>query len=330
MADQETGVTSEELNVHSAATVFEGLLSDEEDSIESPEPKKTPAPEKPASEEGQPEAEPETEQPAPEGEEKAEPDPEDEPQQPELITVIVDGKEEQLPLEEVRKGYSRTADYTRKTQALAEERKSFQADKDRVTQLQQRYTEYLGQLEDALGDPKEPDWDKLREESPDEFATTWADWQRHQQRKEAVRKEREGTMQQLAETQMEQLRTHLDSEREKLVAAIPEWKNDEVAKKERGEIRTFANDLGFTDDEINRVTDHRLILLLRKAVKGDKVEKTAPVVRKQLEQKTTVIKPGTVNSKRKPVSEITRGKQRLAQTGRTEDAAAVFEQMIDD
>lgn len=75
-----------------------------------------PAPETQDSEEGQP----------------TEPEPENKAPEPQMYTVKVDGQEMQVPLEELLNGYQRQADYSRKTQALADERR----------QLQQQYAQY--------------------------------------------------------------------------------------------------------------------------------------------------------------------------------------------
>jgi hypothetical protein len=44
----------------------------------------------------------------------------EEQEQPQVFTVKVDGKEVEVTLDELQKGYSRTQDYTRKTQQIAE------------------------------------------------------------------------------------------------------------------------------------------------------------------------------------------------------------------
>lgn len=59
---------------------------------------------------------------------EAKPEAEVQPEpQPQLFDVTVGGQTVQLTLEELQNGYMRNADYTRKTQALAEERRALQA-----------------------------------------------------------------------------------------------------------------------------------------------------------------------------------------------------------
>ena len=52
----------------------------------------------------------------------------EEEEKPQVFTVKVDGKEVEVTLDELQKGYSRTQDYTRKTQQIAEVRKQTEAE----------------------------------------------------------------------------------------------------------------------------------------------------------------------------------------------------------
>jgi len=52
-------------------------------------------------------------------------------------TVKVDGEEFEVTLDELRNGYQRQADYTRKAQSLAEQRKAYEANLEAVNQERQ-------------------------------------------------------------------------------------------------------------------------------------------------------------------------------------------------
>ncbi len=58
---------------------------------------------------------------------------------------------------------------------------------------------------------------------------------------------------------------HLEAEKQKLLAAVPAWRDDKRAKSEQAAITTYAKGLGFTDQELAGLTDHRAVLALRKA-----------------------------------------------------------------
>jgi hypothetical protein len=89
-------------------------------------------------------------------------------EQPSKFTVKVDGKEVEVSLEELQKGYSRTEDYTRKTQALAQERKAAQAELESVRTERAQYSQLLTALQAQLQDAQQPnvDMDRLYNEDP--------------------------------------------------------------------------------------------------------------------------------------------------------------------
>jgi hypothetical protein len=70
------------------------------------------------------------------------------------FTVKVAGEEVEVDLNELKSGYSRQSDYTKKAQALAEERKNFEQDRDAVLLERQQYSQLLGALQKQLGCPK--------------------------------------------------------------------------------------------------------------------------------------------------------------------------------
>lgn len=255
----------------------------------------------------------------PETEDTPEPDP-----QPKTRKIKVNGEEVEVTEEELEKGYSRTADYTRKTQQLAEEKAAVAAERT-------RYVETLTKLESTLEKlaGKEPDWDQLRQEmEPDEFAATYTDWQIHKDRLAKLAAERQKVEQEAAVENQKAYEKYLEQEHQKTLAKIPEWKDAKVAKQEVEEIRQFANSLGFSDEELAGVTDHRLMALLRKGMLQERAAKSKPAVQRQIE-KVRVVKPGSAKSNRPPVTEVTRAKQRLAKTGSVADAAAALE-LLDD
>jgi hypothetical protein len=151
-ADDDTG--SPELNVETAAPVFERFLSLEEDpeKPETPPTQNAPESEKPETPEDEASSEPadgeqgnpaeteQTEQESPE-------DPATATLDPNLkLKVKVNGEEREETLEEILKGYSRTQDYTRKTQEIATQRKTFEAEAQAVRSERQMYASQLVQL----------------------------------------------------------------------------------------------------------------------------------------------------------------------------------------
>ena len=91
------------------------------------------------------------------------------PQEPagEAYTIKVDGVEEQVSLKELRDGYQRQSDYTRKTQELASERKRLEQAEAIVSSLESDPESTLKALGDAFGISAAP------EQSEDPIGSSW-------------------------------------------------------------------------------------------------------------------------------------------------------------
>lgn len=255
-------------------------------------------------------------------------DEEDEPRR-KTYTVKVNGAEVEVDEDELLKGYSRTQDYTRKTQELAEQRKAAEAELNQVRAERQQYAQVLGALQQQImqGMEAQPDWQALRDTDPIEYAAKWAEHQQRQQQLGAIQAERQRLAQQQQHEQAIRLQQVLKQERELTAKAIPEWSNPEVAKREKAELVDFGKKLGFSAEELGEITDHRAVVALRKAYLYDKL------VAKKGEAQTKVrtgpvLKPGSANNVPPARTKLTKAKQRLAQTGRVEDAAAAFETIL--
>ena len=249
----------------------------------------------------------------------------EEQEQPQTFSVKIDGKEVSVTLDELQKGYSRTQDYTRKTQQIAEVRKQVEAETQAVRAERGQYAQLLGALQAQL-QASEPqvDLDRLYNEDPIEWVRQKEVLRERQEKAYAIQAEQQRLVQLSQQEQQQSMQQHLESQKDALLAALPEWKDPKKAKLEKAMLIESAKSAGFSDEDLKSVYDHRLVLLLRKAALFD-----------QMVSKRQGIKPVTNNGPRpaKPgaagrvstTSEVTRAQQRLAKTGRVDDAAdAIF------
>ena len=96
---------------------------------------------------------------------------------------------------------------------------------------------------------------------------------------------------QLLEHARGQLRVEIAREREATFEAIPEWRDQETATRERTAINTFLNGYGFSDAELGQVYDHRLLKLARDSQRNQSTLRTA--AEKAVPQRELPGKPGT-------------------------------------
>lgn len=228
---------------------------------------------------------------------------------------------------EWRKGHLRQDDYTRKTQALAEERRQVEAAKEAelssVRAQRQEYTELLGKMK-AVVTPVEPDPATL---SPDEFHVRYAEYREAKQAVEKIEAEQKRMADLKAKEDAEWAAKHANTEYQKLVEAIPEFGDTEKAEPLRKELAQFAVTIGFTEQDLALVTDHRLVKLLHTAMAGERALKAAkekaPKIENKIERVLEAIAPGG-RQDASPKNEVLKEQERLSKSGRVEDAARVF------
>lgn len=257
----------------------------------------------------------------------------EQPDTPAKIKVKIDGEDVEVTLEELTKGYSRQADYTKKTMALAEKAKAIEAEVTQTRAERERYAATLAQLDEALAanTPAEPDWAKLRMENPAEYAAQREDWRQRELDKAAVQAERARLEGVSAKEQEAQFNAYVEAQIEALHTAIPEWKDPEKAGAEKQALMEYAKGIGFTDEDLGQVYDHRLILLLRDA------KRYADAMKKGKEQVATgkvvpkVLQPGSRDTSIRPSKQkaMAAERQRLRNSGDVRDAARLIEMMDD-
>ena len=254
----------------------------------------------------------------------------EEEEQPNVYSVKIDGQEQEVTLQELQQGYSRQQDFTRKTQELSQQRKDFEAQQAELAKKDAIYKELLPRMEQTLEGElaNEPDWKSLYESDPIAYVREKDVWNEKKEKFKAVQAEQQRLQQEQLTGQQAEIQKAVELGNQKLLEAVPEWKDADVALKEKQSIAKYAMDvLGYSQDEINQVYDYRALLGLRgawlhhqtgKAIKKKPVEK-APA---------RVGKPGSANKPR-TATPLKKAKQRLAKSGKLRDAAKVFENLID-
>ena len=328
MSDNASAVGS--ITVNQAAQSFATMLDSQEGvdtgaEAQPEEEQSEPESEEVESEETQEESEESSEEVEGEEEEAEEEAPRDE-----KFVVKVDGKEIEVPKDELIRGYQREADYTRKTQKLAEERKLVESEFQQVRGEREQYSQILGQLQQKLQEfePQEPDWNRLEVEDPTEYARQWTSHQRRQQQRYAVQAEQERLNQvrqaELQKTMQQVMATEVARLKEK----IPEWSSPEKAKTEGKALLEYGQNLGFSEQELNTITDSRALLALHKAWKYDQMMSKRPEFQAKIKKAPKMVTPGSAGSVSSKSSDINNAKKRLAQTGSVRDAASLFEKFI--
>lgn len=248
---------------------------------------------------------------------------------PEVQTfrVKVDGEEVEVPLDELLKGYSRTSDYTRKTQKIAEERKALESEAYQVKAERQQYAEALNLLANQLASQEEKvDWARLEVEDPIGYATRKLKERDRKDQLTLVQMEQQRIAHLQSEEQRKALESYVQAEQAKLADAIPEWKDAKVAKAEKEKLATYLVNLGYSEAEISQLYDHRAVVALRKAVLYDEMISKAKSTVETVKNSPKTARPGNLQDQPANKSYLD-AKQKLAQSGKISDFARAFSEL---
>jgi len=244
-----------------------------------------------------------------------------------MFKVRADGEELDVSLDELISGYSRQSSFTKKSQSLAEDRKSFENEIAEARQLRSQAIEALESAKTAQPQVAQKDsqyWQDLKDSDPMQFMLE-RDEMREAQMQDQMREQQISQLkaQENAEQQAN-LEKYIASQRDNLSTLIPEWSDEKVAKAERKAIVEYGKNIGFTDQELNEAYDSRAVATMRKAMLYDKLAKKRgtlkPSHRSSMKAGSQSINPSSTKSKK--------ASERLRKSGKVEDAQAVFYNMI--
>ena len=249
-----------------------------------------------------------------------------------VVTVKIDGKDVEVKLSELKNGYQRQADYTRKTMEVSEQRKAAEAETAKARQEREAYAQNLNrlqaQLEATLQETQQVDWEKLLESDPVEYLKQQHLAQSRQAKLNQVyAAQQQVAAQQKAEAEEAHAR-HLQAQHQALLDKLPEWKDAKKADAERSAIRDFLIREGFEAEALNNITDARAVVLARKAMLYDQMMSKAQAAAKKVSTLPTKVERPGVAAEAPGLDKRTSAYQKLAKSGKVEDAAAIFASMF--
>jgi hypothetical protein len=241
------------------------------------------------------------------------------------------GEEREVTLDELIKSYQLGTDYTKKSQAVAEERKAIEAERQRIEEaryLRDQYAERLQVIEQMLNQqPETENLDYLKENDPIGYAVKVAELSQREKQLAQVQAERQRIAMQQEQERQEQLGSVIQAEARKLAEVIPEYADPKKGDAMKRELREFGLKLGFSEQELAGVYDSRAVLTLWKAMQYDKLQSSKPAITKKVNEAPKVMKSG-VSQGRDSNDELKKLKARAKQTGRVADAARAFERFL--
>ena len=328
-------------SITEAQNAFLGLMDPEEEKPETEEAQPT------EEEESTPEEEDDSlEEASEESEEEVEEDDEEgtDNQQEEgeelLYAVNVGGEEQEVTLDELVSGYSRQSDYTKKTQEIAEQRKSMEAYQQKVqaeiNQIQEERAQYVNAINQyvegmtsSMQQFKDINWEELRQIAPIEYMTKKEEQRDFLDKIEGAKRQQAEAMAKAEQEHKSQFAETVRVEQGKLIEKLPAWGDQDKRQKIASEMREYAVKNDFSNEELDMLNDHRAFVVLYKAMEYDKQKKANPRAKK-VRNKPRVVRTGA------PVSKASRNKtaraktmNRLKESGSDRDAALLLEDYVD-
>ena len=243
--------------------------------------------------EQKPEAQPEQE--APVEEEASEDQNAIEEQTTDLHQVIVNGEKIDVDLEELKAGYQKDADYRRKTEELAIEKRELKSEEDRLKKQYSTKMDDLNSLVVTLNaeinnDMNSKELDKLWDEDPTEAAKID---RRIQKRKNTIQE----AQQKLREHQQTQFQEILREEQRKLHLRHPEIADPIKGATVKSNIVSYLSSKGFSNEDVSRIYDSRMFDVIMDGMNFKKAKEAKPNLVSKKVKPTKFVKSGVKSTK---------------------------------
>ena len=243
--------------------------------------------------EQKPEAQPEQEAPA--EEEASEDQNAIEEQTTDLHQVIVNGEKIDVDLEELKAGYQKDADYRRKTEEIAIEKRELKSEEDRLKKQYSTKMEDLNSLVVTLNaeinnDMNSKELDKLWDEDPTEAAKID---RRIQKRKNTIQE----AQQKLREHQQTQFQEILREEQRKLHLRHPEIADPIKGATVKSNIVSYLSSKGFSNEDVSRIYDSRMFDVIMDGMNFKKAKEAKPNLVSKKVKPTKFVKSGVKSTK---------------------------------
>lgn len=239
--------------------------------------------------------------------------------------VDIDGEEISFSeIKALKAGNLRQSDYTKKTQAIADDRKAIDARENAVKAREADSTDIANTLQALVDEFEETvDMEELKEYDPAEYITQK---KKQDDRKAAIAKSKQAGEQSKQASAME--------ENQKMFAQMPQWmdkgETTPVFKSDMAKIDGYLKEKGVTPEEAGQITSHKTWLMILDAAKGTASSKAASskkdVLKKKLKKAPIVTKSRSAGkgiTKTSDKKKIEAAEIRAKKTGSLKDIAAL-------
>ena len=225
------------------------------------------------------------------------------------VTVTIDGRE--VPVSEIREQRMLQADYTRKTQALAEQR-------DLIKEREKLNAAYLGQQEaifkQRLSELQNMNWQELAKD-PQAFQQKQTEAQALQLQYGQFQQQQKAWLQQIQQFEEQAQAAQAQAAQKELKNRIKGWNNGLYYS-----LVDYAEKTGFNREEVLKYVDPNVFILLQKAKAYDEAQKASTKKRVKPAPKRTPKASQPQPPSRKVAQDQAKVLEKAKSSGRIEDA----------
>lgn len=243
-----------------------------------------------------------------------------------MVKTKIDGVEGKAKFSELIKSYQLQGHVDKQVREAAEIRKAAQEQAQQVQQQIQVQQAVIGQLAEVKAIEAEYqqyrgiNLDALIDSDPVQALKVQRHMQTLQERHAQASERVQQAASQIQQQQQQASEATLENERQALARAVPEWSNEATATKEKQAIAADLRARGYSERDIQGLSDHKAVLLARDAMLYRAMKATNTATEKQVRAAPKIIKPGSTQGASR-LNAVQKAKQEVRSTGSRESIA---------
>lgn len=254
-----------------------------------------------------------------------------------LIKTKIDGEEGKVKLKDLVVSHQLRGHLDKQNKEVVELKKALQEQTAKATEeSNQRLTQLESMLQVAWSELEQetesPELTELRETDPAEWTARAREMDGKKQRiaeaYQTVLTEKQAESQKTNQLDQSKVNEVLVSEEQKLRSAIDGWDDNETAQKEINDVFSYLKDeYSYSDEELHGVrdaqgnfvklgvTNHKAIVMARKAMLYDKLQQSKPTISKKVKSAPKIVKPGQPKPKDSKQASVQKLRQAIKDSG---------------
>ena len=241
------------------------------------------------------------------------------------VAVKVDGQTFNVPVADLVRDYQTQKHTTQKSQKDAEARREFEEFSNQATEATKQKYQQANQIasyleNQVMGEFNGINWQALEQEDPTQYLLKR---QQFAEKAQALQQAQQVITQQQQQENDQQRQAYLEREMAQVLEANPQWQDREKMSQDFADIKDTLSGYGYSAQEMEGVTDHRQIAIIRDAMAYRSGLKAASV--KLAKKVPKFQKPGQQRSEKDGANKARR-KQRDAfkKSGSADDLQAIL------